>query len=158
MKLKFSCICFFHSVFFRNSSTYRYESGIQPLIYFPNCWTISLHQTAFLHATCNQDTQQAASYLVKLTLSISQLDFRTPPGFDRTRNAEIGNKDIKFKHLEEAFTSEHWLVRIYKVKNLDNREPLDHKLRSVVPKQKYTSKKVAGHVLFCCFGYVIHLA
>uniref|UniRef100_A0A8C8IHH4 Dolichyl-diphosphooligosaccharide--protein glycosyltransferase subunit STT3B n=1 Tax=Oncorhynchus tshawytscha TaxID=74940 RepID=A0A8C8IHH4_ONCTS len=43
-----------------------------------------------------------------------QLDFRTPPGFDRTRNAEIGNKDIKFKHLEEAFTSEHWLVRIYK--------------------------------------------
>uniref|UniRef100_A0A8C6M6S6 Dolichyl-diphosphooligosaccharide--protein glycosyltransferase subunit STT3B n=1 Tax=Nothobranchius furzeri TaxID=105023 RepID=A0A8C6M6S6_NOTFU len=66
----------------------------------------------------------------------------TPPGFDRTRNAEIGNKDIKFKHLEEAFTSEHWLVRIYKVKELDNREPLDHKLRSVVPKQKYTSKKV----------------
>uniref|UniRef100_A0A667ZUG8 Dolichyl-diphosphooligosaccharide--protein glycosyltransferase subunit STT3B n=1 Tax=Myripristis murdjan TaxID=586833 RepID=A0A667ZUG8_9TELE len=47
-----------------------------------------------------------------------QLDFRTPPGFDRTRNAEIGNKDIKLKHLEEAFTSEHWLVRIYKVKNL----------------------------------------
>ncbi|KAG7240157.1 hypothetical protein INR49_027532, partial [Caranx melampygus] len=79
-----------------------------------------------------------------------KLDFRTPPGFDRTRNAEIGNKDIKFKHLEEAFTSEHWLVRIYKVKNLDNREPLDHKLRSVVPKQKYTSKKTAkrkrGHI------------
>uniref|UniRef100_A0A8D3E8G4 dolichyl-diphosphooligosaccharide--protein glycotransferase n=1 Tax=Scophthalmus maximus TaxID=52904 RepID=A0A8D3E8G4_SCOMX len=79
-----------------------------------------------------------------------RLDFRTPPGFDRTRNAEIGNKDIKFKHLEEAFTSEHWLVRIYKVKNLDNREPLDHKLRSVVPRQKYTSKKTAkrkrGHI------------
>ncbi|KAM9385424.1 dolichyl-diphosphooligosaccharide--protein glycosyltransferase subunit STT3B isoform 2-T2 [Pholidichthys leucotaenia] len=79
-----------------------------------------------------------------------QLDFRTPPGFDRTRNAEIGNKDIKFKHLEEAFTSEHWLVRIYKVKNLENREPLDHKLRSVAPKQKYTSKKTAkrkrGHI------------
>uniref|UniRef100_A0A3B3BME3 Dolichyl-diphosphooligosaccharide--protein glycosyltransferase subunit STT3B n=1 Tax=Oryzias melastigma TaxID=30732 RepID=A0A3B3BME3_ORYME len=72
-----------------------------------------------------------------------QLDFRTPPGFDRTRNAEIGNKDIKFKHLEEAFTSEHWLVRIYKVKDLDNREPLDHKLRSVTPRQKYTSKKTA---------------
>uniref|UniRef100_A0A8C8IG93 Dolichyl-diphosphooligosaccharide--protein glycosyltransferase subunit STT3B n=1 Tax=Oncorhynchus tshawytscha TaxID=74940 RepID=A0A8C8IG93_ONCTS len=54
-----------------------------------------------------------------------QLDFRTPPGFDRTRNAEIGNKDIKFKHLEEAFTSEHWLVRIYKVKKLENREPLE---------------------------------
>ncbi|XP_013908275.1 PREDICTED: dolichyl-diphosphooligosaccharide--protein glycosyltransferase subunit STT3B [Thamnophis sirtalis] len=74
-----------------------------------------------------------------------QLDFRTPPGFDRTRNAEIGNKDIKFKHLEEAFTSEHWLVRIYKVKKLDNRETLDHKprLTNILPKQKYLSKKTA---------------
>uniref|UniRef100_A0AAZ3P320 dolichyl-diphosphooligosaccharide--protein glycotransferase n=1 Tax=Oncorhynchus tshawytscha TaxID=74940 RepID=A0AAZ3P320_ONCTS len=79
-----------------------------------------------------------------------RLDFRTPPGFDRTRNAEIGNKDIKFKHLEEAFTSEHWLVRIYKVKKLENREPLEHKLRSIVPRQKYTSKKTSkrkrGHI------------
>uniref|UniRef100_A0A8D2GWC3 dolichyl-diphosphooligosaccharide--protein glycotransferase n=1 Tax=Urocitellus parryii TaxID=9999 RepID=A0A8D2GWC3_UROPR len=72
-----------------------------------------------------------------------RLDFRTPPGFDRTRNAEIGNKDIKFKHLEEAFTSEHWLVRIYKVKAPDNRETLDHKPRvtNIFPKQKYLSKK-----------------
>uniref|UniRef100_A0A8K9UI46 dolichyl-diphosphooligosaccharide--protein glycotransferase n=1 Tax=Oncorhynchus mykiss TaxID=8022 RepID=A0A8K9UI46_ONCMY len=79
-----------------------------------------------------------------------RLDFRTPPGFDRTRNAEIGNKDITFKHLEEAFTSEHWLVRIYKVKKLENREPLEHKLRSIVPRQKYTSKKTSkrkrGHI------------
>jgi len=79
--------------------------------------------------------------------SVSQLDFRTPPGFDRTRNAEIGNKDIKFKHLEEAFTSEHWLVRIYKVKKLENREPLERKLRSVVSRQKFTSKKVTGRFL-----------
>lgn len=88
-------------------------------------------------------------FLTMTTFSVSQLDFRTPPGFDRTRNAEIGNKDIKFKHLEEAFTSEHWLVRIYKVKSLDNREPLDHKLRSVVPRQKYTSKKVTGLLYVC---------
>uniref|UniRef100_A0A4X2LPF0 Dolichyl-diphosphooligosaccharide--protein glycosyltransferase subunit STT3B n=1 Tax=Vombatus ursinus TaxID=29139 RepID=A0A4X2LPF0_VOMUR len=75
-----------------------------------------------------------------------QLDFRTPPGFDRTRNAEIGNKDIKFKHLEEAFTSEHWLVRIYKVKQLQNRETLDHKPRvtNILSKQKYLSKKVGS--------------
>lgn len=77
-----------------------------------------------------------------------QLDFRTPPGFDRTRNAEIGNKDIKFKHLEEAFTSEHWLVRIYKVKKLENREPLDHKPRNVGNSQKYTSKKVERTLVF----------
>lgn len=73
-----------------------------------------------------------------------QLDFRTPPGFDRTRNAEIGNKDIKLKHLEEAFTSEHWLVRIYKVKKLENRDRVEHKLRGTdTTKQKYTSKKVS---------------
>uniref|UniRef100_A0A7N8YGM0 Dolichyl-diphosphooligosaccharide--protein glycosyltransferase subunit STT3B n=1 Tax=Mastacembelus armatus TaxID=205130 RepID=A0A7N8YGM0_9TELE len=75
-----------------------------------------------------------------------QLDFRTPPGFDRTRNAEIGNKDIKLKHLEEAFTSEHWLVRIYKVKKLENRDRVEHKLRSTdTTKQKYTSKKVSRY-------------
>uniref|UniRef100_A0A8K9XTM9 Dolichyl-diphosphooligosaccharide--protein glycosyltransferase subunit STT3B n=1 Tax=Oncorhynchus mykiss TaxID=8022 RepID=A0A8K9XTM9_ONCMY len=71
-----------------------------------------------------------------------QLDFRTPPGFDRTRNTEIGNKDIKLKHLEEAFTSEHWLVRIYKVKKEENRDPLVHSPRSSSSRQKYTSKKV----------------
>uniref|UniRef100_A0A671VJJ3 Dolichyl-diphosphooligosaccharide--protein glycosyltransferase subunit STT3B n=1 Tax=Sparus aurata TaxID=8175 RepID=A0A671VJJ3_SPAAU len=76
-----------------------------------------------------------------------QLDFRTPPGFDRTRNAEIGNKDIKLKHLEEAFTSEHWLVRIYKVKKLENRDRLEHKLRGTdTTKQKYTSKKVSSEL------------
>eukprot|EP00466_Bigelowiella_natans_P001475 jgi/Bigna1/55176/estExt_Genewise1Plus.C_530008 len=39
-----------------------------------------------------------------------------PTGFDRTRNTEIGKKDISFRYLEEAFTSEHWMVRIYRVK------------------------------------------
>jgi len=50
-----------------------------------------------------------------------QLDLRAPSGYDRTRNAEIGNKNIKLTHLEEAYTTEHWLVRIYRVKPLDNR-------------------------------------
>ncbi|KAI2655030.1 Dolichyl-diphosphooligosaccharide--protein glycosyltransferase subunit [Labeo rohita] len=70
-----------------------------------------------------------------------QLDFRTPPGFDRTRNAEIGNKDIRLKHLEEAFTSEHWLVRIYRVKKQENRQALDHKLRNIAAKQKQTLQR-----------------
>jgi len=50
-----------------------------------------------------------------------QLDFRTPAGFDRTRHVEIGNKNFDLTHLEEAYTTEHWLVRIYKVKKLGNR-------------------------------------
>lgn len=44
-----------------------------------------------------------------------------PPGYDRVRNAEIGNKDFELDVLEEAYTTEHWIVRIYKVKDLENR-------------------------------------
>lgn len=42
-------------------------------------------------------------------------DIERPPGYDRVRNAEIGNKDFELDVLEEAYTTEHWLVRIYKV-------------------------------------------
>merc|ERR1739838_984900 len=56
-----------------------------------------------------------------------QTDFRNPPGFDRMRNVVIGNKNIKFEHLEEVFTSEHWLLRIYKVLEPKNRKSLRHK-------------------------------
>ncbi|KAK2576418.1 hypothetical protein KPH14_005754 [Odynerus spinipes] len=44
-----------------------------------------------------------------------------PSGYDRVRNMEIGNKDFELQTLEEAYTTEHWLVRIYKVKDLRNR-------------------------------------
>eukprot|EP00126_Sphaerothecum_destruens_P015618 Sdes_comp9647_c0_seq1m1141 len=64
-------------------------------------------------------------------------DMRTNPGFDRVRNVEIGKKNIKLTHLEEAFTSEHWMVRIYKVKDPPNREqtlnPGKRRVSGVVP-------------------------
>lgn len=44
----------------------------------------------------------------------SQTDYRVPAGYDRTRNAEIGNKNFGLTYLEEAYTTEHWLVRIYR--------------------------------------------
>ncbi|XP_062520691.1 dolichyl-diphosphooligosaccharide--protein glycosyltransferase subunit STT3A-like [Corticium candelabrum] len=44
-----------------------------------------------------------------------------PTGYDRVRNVEIGNKDFELDVLEEAYTTEHWLVRIYKVKGRENR-------------------------------------
>jgi len=44
-----------------------------------------------------------------------------PTGYDRVRNAEIGFKDFELDVMEEAYTTEHWLVRIYKVKDLENR-------------------------------------
>lgn len=45
-----------------------------------------------------------------------------PRGYDRVRNYEIGEKNVQLKHLEEAFTSEHWIVRIYKVLKPENRQ------------------------------------
>ncbi|GAM28549.1 hypothetical protein SAMD00019534_117250 [Acytostelium subglobosum LB1] len=48
-------------------------------------------------------------------------DYGKPPGFDRVRNVEIGNKNFQLNYLEEAFTSVHWLVRVYKVKDFENR-------------------------------------
>lgn len=44
-----------------------------------------------------------------------------PGGMDRVRNTEIGLKNYKLEHHEEAFTSEHWIVRIFKVKDVSNR-------------------------------------
>eukprot|EP00053_Salpingoeca_punica_P010927 m.97578 g.97578 ORF g.97578 m.97578 type:complete len:756 (-) comp15536_c0_seq1:213-2480(-) len=43
------------------------------------------------------------------------LSYGREPGYDRTRNAVIGEKNVQLTHLEEAYTSENWLVRIYRV-------------------------------------------
>lgn len=73
------------------------------------------------------------------------MDFRTPAGFDRTRNAVIGNQNFDLTYLEEAYTTEHWLVRIYRVKKPDEfnrpRIPvLERKIRN--PGASTISKKV----------------
>jgi len=72
-----------------------------------------------------------------------KMDYRSPAGFDRTRSAVIGNKDIDLTYLEEAYTSEHWLVRIYRVKKPDefNRPSIDVKDRVVKKKRNFVSKK-----------------
>jgi len=49
------------------------------------------------------------------------VDHRQPAGFDRTREAVIGDKNVKLEYIEEAFTTSNWLVRIYKVKKPTNR-------------------------------------
>ena len=60
-----------------------------------------------------------------------QLGYQQPAGFDRTRNYVIGKKDVELEHLEEAYTTENWLVRIYKVLEPANR-----------PKIKYTERQI----------------
>lgn len=43
-----------------------------------------------------------------------RLDYRSAAGYDRTRQAVIGNKNFGLTYLEEAYTTEHWLVRVYR--------------------------------------------
>jgi len=50
-----------------------------------------------------------------------QTSARHPKGYDHLRKQEMGKKNIKLKYFEEAFTSEHWMIRIYRVKDLNNR-------------------------------------
>ncbi|CAI5517219.1 unnamed protein product [Closterium sp. Naga37s-1] len=50
-----------------------------------------------------------------------QTEYGKPTGWDRARGYEIGNKDIELEYIEEAFTSSNWIVRIYRVKQPDNR-------------------------------------
>lgn len=43
-------------------------------------------------------------------------------GMDRVRQIHVPDaKSIEFKHFEEAYTSEHWIVRIYRVKKPNSR-------------------------------------
>ncbi|XP_054708853.1 dolichyl-diphosphooligosaccharide--protein glycosyltransferase subunit STT3B-like [Uloborus diversus] len=72
-----------------------------------------------------------------------QLDFRTPSGFDRTRNMEIGNKNFELEHLEEAYTTEHWLVRIYHVKKDINRPRIPYSQRKIKSNNIFLSKKTS---------------
>ncbi|ETO29595.1 hypothetical protein RFI_07523 [Reticulomyxa filosa] len=58
---------------------------------------------------------------------------------DRTRQVAIGYKNFKLKYLEEAYTTEHWMVRIYKVKDID----------SLFKQTKNDKKQTKGHFVFC---------
>lgn len=54
-----------------------------------------------------------------------------PPGFDTVRSTEMGRKNIKLKHFEEAFTSENWIVRIFRTKKRNNRNKIEIKSKSI---------------------------
>jgi dolichyl-diphosphooligosaccharide--protein glycosyltransferase len=39
---------------------------------------------------------------------------------DRVRGSQLPSEGPELSTIEEAFTSENWIIRIYKVKDLDN--------------------------------------
>lgn len=77
-----------------------------------------------------------------------------PAGFDRTRNAVIGNKNFDLTYLEEAYTTEHWLVRIYRVKkpNEFNRPVIKDENRTIQTEYA-VSKKVSSSRLETIFTF-----
>ena len=46
--------------------------------------------------------------------------FPAGQAMDRVRGSKLPNEGPQLNTLEEAFTSENWIIRIYKVKDLDN--------------------------------------
>lgn len=41
------------------------------------------------------------------------------PGYDRVRGTMIGRTNIPLQGLEEVLTTEHWIVRVYKLSSVD---------------------------------------
>merc|ERR1712109_24797 len=73
-----------------------------------------------------------------------KMSYNSPAGYDRTRNAVIGYKDFDLTYLEEAFTTQHWLVRVYRVKKPDefNRPRIPYSDRKIkIRSSKFLSKK-----------------
>mgnify|MGYP001320265086 FL=1 len=68
---------------------------------------------------------------------------------DRVRGSKLPAEGPELSTLEEAFTSENWIIRIYKVKDLDNLNR-DHQSAMAFEKgnkRKKTSKRKGPRVL-----------
>ncbi|KAJ8978982.1 hypothetical protein NQ317_001455 [Molorchus minor] len=114
-------------------------------------WCVSLKESDYFteQGEFRVDSEGSPTLLNCLMYKLSyyrfgelKLDYRTPAGFDRTRNAIIGNKDFQLTYLEEAYTTEHWLVRIYRVKKPDEfNRPRIPVANRVVKSSSFVSKK-----------------
>lgn len=68
---------------------------------------------------------------------------------DRVRNSRLPAEGPQLSTIEEAFTSENWIIRIYKVKDLDN-FGRDHQSAVAFDsghKKKRATKRKAARVL-----------
>ncbi|KAJ5952393.1 CAZyme family GT66 [Penicillium vulpinum] len=60
------------------------------------------------------------SLMYKMSYHNYQSLFPTGQAMDRVRGTKLPKESPQLNTLEEAFTSENWIVRLYKVKDLDN--------------------------------------
>eukprot|EP00904_Undaria_pinnatifida_P008662 jgi/Undpi1/4926/HiC_scaffold_19.g08278.m1 len=99
------------------------------------------HEKDFLNANAQFDVGPSGSKVLQNCLAYKlcyyrfgelRVDYNKPSGFDRARNREVGKKDITLETMEEAFTSEHWIVRIFKVLPRPNIDPTEAAARLAV--------------------------
>jgi len=62
---------------------------------------------------------------------------------DRVRGSKLPAQSPELSTLDEAFTSENWIIRIYKVKDLDN-VGRDHQSAVAFEKGHKKKRKVGG--------------
>lgn len=48
-------------------------------------------------------------------------------GVDRVRGYQVGKLNVKLKYFEEVFTSQHWMMRIYRVRDKPLRDSTNTK-------------------------------
>ncbi|KAI6243365.1 Dolichyl-diphosphooligosaccharide--protein glycotransferase [Aphelenchoides fujianensis] len=70
-----------------------------------------------------------------------RMGYNQPGGFDRTRGYPIGVKDFELNHLEEAYTSENWLVRVFRVVDRNNRPDVKYAERQIKSGKSRTNSK-----------------
>ncbi len=75
--------------------------------------------------------------------------FPAGQAMDRVRGAKLPAQGPELSTLEEAFTSENWIIRIFKVKDLDNlgRSHQDASAFEKGSKKKKSAKRRGARVL-----------
>lgn len=63
-------------------------------------------------------------------------------GYDMVRKVKIGHTHFDLKYFEEVFTSQRWLLRIYKFKKKNNRENIAFTPRTVLESPKVIDAKL----------------
>ncbi|KAJ8613462.1 hypothetical protein MRB53_036947 [Persea americana] len=89
-------------------------------------WPEEIHERDYFTARGEYRVDEEATPTMKNSLMYKMSYYRYNQLFpagqaqDRVRGARIPADNIELSTLEEAFTSENWIIRIYKVKDLDN--------------------------------------
>lgn len=96
----------------------RISSGVFPRIQESNYYNGGYKVDNMASKTMKNCMMYKMSYFRYHNIGQAMRGYQGVQGYDRTRQAYIKHK-FKLKYLEEAYTTEHWMVRVYRVKEPD---------------------------------------